>query len=44
MIDVGAAVPDARVFSAPGKAISVRDAAAGSKTILLFYLFDFSGT
>jgi hypothetical protein len=44
VIDVGDRVPDAKVFSAPGEALSLRDAAPGSKTLLLFYLFDFSGT
>ena len=44
MTEVGDRVPDARVFAAPGEGLSLRDAAAGSKTLLLFYLFDFSGT
>jgi hypothetical protein len=44
VIDVGDRLPDARVFSAPGEGLSLRDAASGSKTLFLFYLFDFSAT
>ena len=44
MIDVGDRLPDARVLSAPGEALSLRDAASGSKALFLFYLFDFSST
>ena len=44
MLEGGRQLPDAIVFAAPGEAVSLRDVAAGSKTLLLFYLFDFSAT
>jgi hypothetical protein len=40
----GSRLPDVTVYAAPGEALSLRDAAAGSKTLFLFYLFDFSAT
>jgi hypothetical protein len=40
----GARLPDVTVYAAPGEALKLSDAAAGSKTLFLFYLFDFSGT
>ena len=44
MIDVGATWPDATVFSAPGKPVTLRDAPEGSRALFIFYLFDFSST
>ncbi len=44
MLTPGDRLPDANVFAAPGEALSLRDAAAGSTTLFLFYLFDFSAT
>lgn len=44
MIEVGATWPDATVFAAPGKPVTLRDAAEGSNALFVFYLFDFSGT
>jgi alkyl hydroperoxide reductase subunit AhpC len=44
MIDVGDAWPDATVFAAPGKVVTLRDAPEGSRALFVFYLFDFSAT
>ena len=44
MLTPGARLPDVMVYAAPGEALKLRDAAAGSKTLFLFYLFDFSST
>jgi hypothetical protein len=40
----GTRLPDVSVFAAPGETLSLRDAATGSTTLFLFYLFDFSAT
>jgi alkyl hydroperoxide reductase subunit AhpC len=44
VLEAGQPLPDAQVFAAPGEAISLRDTAAGSKTLFVFYLLDFSFT
>ena len=44
MIGVGATWPDATVFAAPGKPLTLREAPEGSKALFVFYLFDFSST
>ena len=44
MIEVGDRWPDATVFAAPGKPVTLRAAPEGSKALFVFYLFDFSGT
>jgi alkyl hydroperoxide reductase subunit AhpC len=44
VIDVGDTWPDATVFAAPGKPVTLRDAPEGSKALFVFYLFDFSST
>jgi hypothetical protein len=44
MIDVGDTWPDATVFAAPGKPVTMRDVTDGSKALFVFYLFDFSAT
>ena len=44
MIEVGDTWPDATVYAAPGEALSLRDAAVGSKALFVFYLVAFSAT
>jgi alkyl hydroperoxide reductase subunit AhpC len=44
MIAVGDTWPEATVFAAPGKAVTLRGAPGGSKALFVFYLFDFSST
>jgi hypothetical protein len=44
MIDVGDTWPDATVFAAPGKPVTLRHAPEDSKALFVFYLFDFSST
>lgn len=44
MIDVGGNWPDATVFAAPGKPVTLRVAPEGSRALFVFYLFDFSST
>ena len=44
MIDVGDTWPDATVFAAPGKPVTMRDVTEGSTALFVFYLFDFSST
>jgi alkyl hydroperoxide reductase subunit AhpC len=44
MLAVGERLPDAQVFAAPGEALSLSEAAGGSKALFLFYLLDFSFT
>jgi len=44
VIEVGEPWPDATVFAAPGKPVTLRDAPEGSKALFVFYLFDFSST
>jgi hypothetical protein len=44
MIEVGDAWPNATVFAAPGKPVTMRVVTEGSKALFVFYLFDFSAT
>jgi alkyl hydroperoxide reductase subunit AhpC len=44
MIEVGDRWPDATVFAAPGRPVTLRDAPESSKALFVFYLFDFSAT
>ena len=44
MLTAGSVLPDVTVYAAPGEALTLRTAAAGSKTLIAFYLFDFSAT
>lgn len=44
MIAAGDPLPDATVHAAPGEAVTLREAAAGSRALFAFYLFDFSST
>jgi alkyl hydroperoxide reductase subunit AhpC len=44
MLAVGERLPDAQVFAAPGESLTLRDAAAGSRALFVFYLLDFSFT
>lgn len=44
MIDVGDRWPEATVFAAPGKPVTLDEAREGSKALFVFYLFDFSST
>jgi hypothetical protein len=44
VVEVGQPLPDAEVFAAPGEGLSLRAAAGGSKSLYVFYLFDFSAT
>jgi hypothetical protein len=40
----GDQIPDAQVWLAPREAISLRELVAEGPVLLLFYLFDWSGT
>jgi peroxiredoxin len=40
----GDRIPDAEVWLAPRKSISIRDLVEEGPVLLLFYLFDWSGT
>jgi hypothetical protein len=44
MLERGHRWPDATVFAAPGKPVTLRDVTEGSKALFVFYLFDFSAT
>jgi hypothetical protein len=44
MIDVGATVPAARVWAAPGESLDVRELTDSGPFLLFFYLFDWSST
>ena len=44
MLAVGDRLPNVAVFAAPGERVTLRDAAAGSTALYVFYLFDFSFT
>jgi alkyl hydroperoxide reductase subunit AhpC len=44
MIEIGDSWPDATVFAAPGKPVTLREAPGGSRALFVFYLFDFSST
>ena len=44
MLEIGARIPDATVWTAPRQAESLRDLTDGRATLVLFYLFDWSAT
>jgi hypothetical protein len=44
VVEVGQQLPEAQVFEKPGAGVSLREAAAGSRALYVFYLFDFSAT
>jgi peroxiredoxin len=44
VLDVGDAIPAARVYRAPGDEASLAELAADGPMLLLFYLFDWSST
>ena len=44
MIAIGEPVPDVRVFASDRTPVGLRELAAGSAYLLLFYLFDWSST
>lgn len=44
MLAPPAPLPDVTVYAAPGEALRLRDATAGAKALVVFYLFDFSAT
>jgi peroxiredoxin len=44
VLAVGDQVPEARVWTAPQEAVSIRELLAEKPLLLLFYLFDWSST
>jgi peroxiredoxin len=44
MLETGATIPDARVWTTPNEHASLREIAAEGPILLLFYLFDWSST
>ena len=44
MLEVGDPIPDAKVWLAPRESVSVRELVAEGPVLVLFYLFDWSGT
>jgi peroxiredoxin len=44
VLEVGDAIPDVTVQSAPGEDVRLRDLVADGPILLLFYLFDWSST
>ena len=44
MLEVGDAIPDAKVWLAPRESVSIRELVAEGPVLVLFYLFDWSGT
>ena len=44
MLQVGDLIPDAKVWLAPRESIALRDLAGEGPILVLFYLFDWSGT
>jgi hypothetical protein len=44
MLEVGAEIPDATVWTAPRQPESFREVIAGRAALVLFYLFDWSAT
>jgi hypothetical protein len=44
VIAVGSGVPDARVWTAPNESHALAELVAGRSALVLFYLFDWSGT
>jgi peroxiredoxin len=44
MLGVGQQVPDVRIWLAPRESVSLRDLVSEGPIVLLWYLFDWSGT
>lgn len=44
MLEAGNRVPDARVWLAPRESLSLDDLVENGAVLVLFYLFDWSGT
>jgi hypothetical protein len=44
VIDVGDTIPEAQVWLAPREGLALRDLVEEGPILLLFYLFDWSGT
>jgi hypothetical protein len=44
VLAVGDSIPDAKVWLAPRESIALRDLAGEGPILVLFYLFDWSGT
>jgi peroxiredoxin len=44
VLDVGDSIPETRVWLAPREGLSLRDLVEEGPVLLLFYLFDWSGT
>jgi peroxiredoxin len=44
VLEVGQQLPEAQVFDARGETVSLREAVAGLRALVVFYLFDFSST
>ncbi|MFL5919605.1 MAG: hypothetical protein ACJ74L_06085 [Gaiellaceae bacterium] len=44
MIDVGASVPEASVWTAPNRRRTLADLFSDGRALILFYLFDWSST
>ena len=44
MLETGSQLPDATVWTGPRTPSSLRDVFAGSRVLVLFYLFDWSAT
>jgi peroxiredoxin len=44
VLQIGDLIPDAKVWLAPRESVSVRELAADGPVLVLFYLFDWSGT
>jgi hypothetical protein len=44
MLEIGAQIPDATVWTAPRKSGTLAEIFEGRRTLVLFYLFDWSAT
>jgi peroxiredoxin len=44
VLEVGDRIPDVKVWLAPRESISLRELVAEGPVLVLFYLFDWSGT
>ena len=44
MLGVGDSIPEAKIWLAPREALSLRDLVEEGSVLMLFYLFDWSGT
>jgi hypothetical protein len=44
MLETGSQLPEATVWTAPRAPAELRDVFAGSRVLVLFYLFDWSAT